>query len=107
MVIKTCELKKSGLVFESSMIQKYSIRFYKTCPICQAKISFKIEQKFFENASHYPFPHVFLHGNPIHALIAYVDKDHKVRGFESVKSVQLHRDSTTFTQLLQKWSDPF
>jgi hypothetical protein len=107
MVINTYEKKKSGFGLDVTLAHKHAIRFHKTCPICHEHISFSVEQRYFENANHFPFPHVHLHGNPMHAIIVYIDKNHQVRGFESVNSVQVHRDSTTFNQLLQKWSDPF
>ena len=107
MVLNTYNVKNTGFGLETAIVQKHAVRFHKTCPICHEQISFNVEQKYFENATHYPFPHVHLHGNPLHVLIAYIDKDHNVRGVDNATSVQLHRDSTTFNQLLQKWSDPF
>ena len=51
--------------------------------------------------------HLFLHGNPLHALLCQVNSELKVRNIGIIKSIEISRDSETFTQLLNKWTNPF
>ena len=77
------------------------------CPICQKKISFGVELGFLDNVKRYPYPHMILHGNPLHALIVYIDADFRIRGIETACSIEIQRNSETFSQIMKKWSNPF
>jgi hypothetical protein len=91
----------------TSIIPKKKIKFYHKCPICQKKIDIQVEKNRLDNVSKYPFPHIVIHGHPIHAIIVYVDKNLQIRGWEQAESIQFSRDSRTFGQILKKWSNPF
>ncbi|MHA1610968.1 MAG: hypothetical protein ACTSVZ_06840 [Promethearchaeota archaeon] len=65
------------------------------------------EPEIISSREFYPFPHIVLHGNPLHAIIAYIDADLKVRALESSPSIEILREGATFNSLLQKWSNPF
>ena len=86
---------------------KRPVRMSKICPICKHVVTFGVEEGFLKGVTEYPFPHVVLHGNPVHALIAYIDAHHKIRGVEACASIEVSRDQETFSQLLKKWSNPF
>ncbi len=86
---------------------KTTSKFARQCPQCGELITFGIEQQDLEAQKNFPFPHVILHGNPIHCLIVYVDANFKVRGTESASSIEITRDQATFGQLIKKWSNPF
>jgi hypothetical protein len=77
------------------------------CPVCNEKLPVGIERRVLENARQFPYAHVLLHGNPIHALIVYIDANMKVRSYEASESVEVRRDATTFSQIMKKWSNPF
>ena len=77
------------------------------CPICNKQIEFGVEQGFLEKVERYPYPHMILHGNPIHALIVYIDADFRIRGIETAQSIEIQRNSETFSQIFKKWSNPY
>ena len=77
------------------------------CPVCNKKIRFGVELGFLESVKRFPYPHIILHGNPIHALVVYIDADFRVRSIETVRSIEIQRDSDTFSQIVKKWSNPF
>ncbi len=49
------------------------------CKICKKSLTFEVPVK---ERPHYPFSFVFYHGQPVHALITYIDAHYKVRGSE-------------------------
>jgi hypothetical protein len=77
------------------------------CPICKNKIAFGVEKSLFADATQFPFAHVVLHGNPLHAMIVYLDANFSVRGVEQSNSIEVIKDQETFSQLIRKWSNPF
>ncbi|MHA1734011.1 MAG: hypothetical protein ACTSU5_18880 [Promethearchaeota archaeon] len=77
------------------------------CPVCGEAFSLGVEAGFLATVDRFPFPHVLLHGSPLHALVAYVDQNGDVRGVESTRSVEVLGDGPTFQELLAKWSNPF
>ncbi|MFW9878310.1 MAG: hypothetical protein ACFFG0_34950 [Candidatus Thorarchaeota archaeon] len=78
------------------------------CPLCSEKleigVEFIITQKI--NNEIY-FPHIHLHGNPLHALICYMNSELKIRNIGVIKSIEISRDSNTFAQLMKKWTNPY
>ncbi|QEE16317.1 hypothetical protein DSAG12_02147 [Promethearchaeum syntrophicum] len=87
-------------------IKKHSVLSQK-CPICKQEISFGVEHGFLEKVERYPYPHVILHGDPLHALIVYIDADFLIRGADTARSIEIHRNSNTFSQIIKKWSNPY
>ena len=67
------------------------------CPICNKKIQFGVEFGFLENAKRYPYPHMILHGNPLHALIVYIDADLRIRGIETAQSIEIQKNVEIFS----------
>ena len=81
-----------------------SLRLESTCEICHQSFKVHVSAVELANARRYPFAHLILHGNPIHALVVYVDKHGSVRGSESSQSIQIDRTSATFQELVKWWS---
>ncbi|MBD3353060.1 MAG: hypothetical protein GF364_16385 [Candidatus Lokiarchaeota archaeon] len=95
---------KENLDVESiKKYQKYDIK----CPICKKQVKVGVELGDIKAVEHFPFTHIFLHGDPIHALVVYIDKQFNVRGFEGCNSMSLQKESSVFQQILRKWSNPF
>ena len=86
---------------------KQTLKFSRKCPVCQKNISFGIEWSIIKDMKHFPFTHCVIHGNPLHIFIVYVDKELKIRGTETARSLEILRDGQTFAQLMVKWSNPF
>lgn len=89
----------------SEIKRAYKLSTY--CSICQKEIRFGVERRIIKNTKCFPYAHIILHGDPIHALIVYIDAEFKIRGVECAQSIEILRDSETFTQILKKWSNPF
>lgn len=78
------------------------------CPLCGKNLRVKIdleEIKRTSNDNGYPFPHLHLHGSPLHAMLCYVDKQGNVRTSGFVRSIAISRNSDTFQQLTKKFSN--
>jgi len=89
---------------------KQKVKSYCVCPYCKEKVEIGIEVNTLidlNNDSYFPYPHVYLHGKPLHAMICYVDKHLSVRGVEIVKSIEISRDGDTFAELMKKWTNPY
>jgi hypothetical protein len=99
-------LRSQSVPINQSEIKKHCDRIQK-CPICHEEIRFGVELGFLETIDRFPYPHVILHGNPLHILIVYIDADFRIRAVETVKSIEIQRNSDTFSQILKKWSNPF
>ncbi len=76
--------------------------------MCRKKISIGVELNITRkvNTDIY-FPHIHLHGDPLHALICYINSELKMRNFGVIKSIEISRDSQTFRQIMKKWTNPF
>ena len=79
-----------------------------TCPMCQQVIYLGVEVNILSqvSASIY-FPHIHLHGDPLHALICYINSELKLRNIGVIKNIEISRDSQTFAQLMRKWTNPY
>ena len=109
MVINSTSRNRS---FERKKIEllKQNAKNHHTCPLCGEKIEIGFERGVLSKISeddNYPFPHIHLHGNPLHAILCYVDKHSVVRGVGSVRSIEVSRDSDTFQQFMKKWSNAY
>jgi hypothetical protein len=78
-----------------------------TCPVCNQKMKINMDHRIFNEATLFPITHVVLHGNPLHALIVYLDANFRVRGEEGCSSIEVARNSDAFSQLVKIWSNPF
>lgn len=80
------------------------------CPKCNKEVKIGVELKVFKNLNslnNVYFPHIHLHGNPLHALLCYVNSEIKLRNIGIIESIEISRDSNTLKQLLEKWTNPF
>ena len=80
------------------------------CPKCNKEVKLGVElevvskQKILQNVY---FPHIHLHGNPLHALVCYVNSELKLRNIGIIESIEISRDSNTLRQFLKKWMNPY
>lgn len=77
------------------------------CPLCKKRIDIsfdfaKLEQDYGELKG--VIPHIILHGEPLHTMLCYVDKDMGVRGKGYAVSIGVSRDSNTYQQFTKLWS---
>ena len=96
---QTVSINLSELKRHSELSQK--------CPVCHKEIHFGVEHGILEKVNRYPYPHIILHGNPLHALVVYIDADFRIRGIETAQSIEIQRNSETFSQIIKKWSNPY
>lgn len=94
----------------NNQIIRKEVRNLHKCPICNKKIKIGIEKSILEvleDEESYPYPHLHIHGDPLHAVIFYIDRDLRVRSTSAIRSLEFSRDSHTFQELLKKWSNPY
>ncbi|MCP4762482.1 MAG: hypothetical protein GY870_11935 [archaeon] len=99
----TIEIKENSLLNTLKKGTKYQVK----CPICKESQKIGTELGYLRGVKDFPFAHIHLHGEPIHALIVYIDKQLAIRGTEGCDSIEINKDSKTFQQILKKWSNPF
>ncbi|MBA7476720.1 hypothetical protein ES707_12114 [subsurface metagenome] len=105
-------IKSTSRSFERKKIEliKQNAKNLHNCPLCGERIEIGIEKGVLSKVSedgNYLFPHIHLHGNPLHAILCYVDRHSVVRGVGYVRSIEISRDSDTFQQFIKKWSNPY
>ncbi|MFX1510233.1 MAG: hypothetical protein ACFFBR_08030 [Promethearchaeota archaeon] len=61
------------------------------CHGCQQDIKVTLPKAIIENADSYPVSHAYLHGDPAHVLIVYVDRQYLIRGTELSTTVTVER----------------
>ncbi|MHA1339126.1 MAG: V4R domain-containing protein [Promethearchaeota archaeon] len=62
------------------------------CKSCNTNIKFKLPEKILEGKTSFPVTYRYIHGNPIHSVTVYVDKDFKIRGIEHGDSLDLSKE---------------
>ncbi|MFX1375170.1 MAG: hypothetical protein ACFFA0_05105 [Promethearchaeota archaeon] len=98
-----------GKIKDKSIVKKNSDKLIR-CPKCNKEVKIGIELevikklKFLKNVN---FPHIYLHGEPIHALLCYLNSELKIRNIGIIESIEISRYSNTFMQFLEKWMNPF
>ncbi len=70
-----------------------TIRTY--CHGCEHDIDVTIQKIIIENANSYPVTHAYLHGDPPHVLVLYVDHQYLLRGTELSETVTVERSRKT------------
>ena len=81
---------------------KRNVKNIHKCPLCNEKIEVGIEIDTLINLNEknsFPYPHIHIHGNPLHAMLCYIDKNLTIRSKGVIKSIEISRDSTTFSHL--------
>ena len=89
---------------------KQNVKNIQVCPSCKEKFEIGIESNTLKELSEHEkflYPHIHLHGNPLHAMLCYIDKDLNVRSIDVIKSIEISRNYDTFKQLMMKWSNPY
>ena len=80
------------------------------CPYCKERFKIGIEKDTLDKLSkgnYFPYPHVHIHGNPLHAMLCYIDKQLVIRNICVINSIEISRNSETFQELMKKWANPF
>lgn len=78
------------------------------CPLCSEKITIGVGIDITEKGNtNIHFPHLHLHGDPLHAVICYINQELKVRNIGVIKSIEISRDSATFREFMKKWTNPY
>ena len=89
---------------------KKNVRNIHKCPLCNENVEVGVEHDMLmqlQEEGKFPYAHIHLHGNPLHAMLCYIDKDLAIRSTGVIKSIEISRDSTTFNHLIRKWSNPY
>ena len=66
-----------------------------TCPKCHQKLEVDIDPSIIENAHFWPVPYGYVHGDPMHVVIIYLDKQFKVRGLDVSEYVRVEAKKET------------
>ena len=85
---------------------KRNIKKKVKCPLCEEEIEMGIELNVLKKlnpAQYFHYPHIYLHGDPLHAIICYIDSELNIRNIGVIKSIEISRDHDTFRQLIRKW----
>jgi len=80
------------------------------CPKCGKEIKIGVELEVVNKLNslrNIYFPHIHLHGEPLHALLCYLNSELKVRNIGIIESIEISRDSVTFMRFLEKWMNPY
>ena len=87
---------------------KHTSKNYITCPLCHKKFTIGVEDFILKNKNkNMHLPHIHLHGNPLHALLCYTNSELEILNIGVIKSIEISRDSETFTQIMKKWTNPY
>lgn len=87
---------------------KKDVRFTVKCPVCHENIKLGVEAEILEKIHKkgiFPYPHLHLHGQPLHAMLVYIDKQHHIRNTGAIHSMEISRDANTLQQIMRKWSN--
>ena len=66
------------------------------CPFCGEQVKIGIELGTLErlkNDRRLPYPHLNIHGKPLHAMLCYIDTNLQVRNVGSIESIEIRLDS--------------
>ena len=78
------------------------------CPLCKEELIIGVEVSVMKQFnSSIQIPHIHLHGDPLHAVICYVNSGLKLANIGVIKSIEISRDAKTFSQLMKKWTNPY
>jgi hypothetical protein len=61
------------------------------CHACKQDVKVTLPKAIVENADSYPVSHAYLHGDPAHVLIVYIDRQYLIRGTELSDTVTVER----------------
>ncbi|MHA1282245.1 MAG: hypothetical protein ACTSQP_07010 [Promethearchaeota archaeon] len=79
---------------------KDSVKISHTCKLCMQEISFEITKKEYEQIEEFPIGKEFIHGDPPHKLILYLNKNLEVENFK-IEQV-INREGAFYSQELTK-----
>jgi predicted hydrocarbon binding protein len=59
------------------------------CTVCKKDVIFTVPSDLLANKVSFPYPFRYIHGDPIHSITIYLDKDFNIRGHEIGDSISL------------------
>lgn len=69
--------------------EKKQMIYYGKCTICGEEIEIIIPFDTLQTVQYYPFEYSFIHGDPPHGMLLYIDANWAIRGMELLKNVNL------------------
>lgn len=90
---------------EKENMKPISRKIFK-CPFCGLLIEIDVDHTSFTrcmNENHFLYPHLHVHGRPLHGALCYLDPNMAIRNIEIIRSIEIFRSSDIFQQLLNKW----
>ncbi len=69
--------------------QNKHMLYYGKCKICGTDVEIKIPFEILEKVEYFPFEYSFIHGEPPHGMLLYIDANWAIRGMELLKNVNL------------------
>ena len=89
---------------------KQNVKNFHICPFCNKKVENGIEMDDLNQLNkeeYFSYPHLHLHGKSLHGIFFYIDQNLGIRSIVVIKSIEIFRESKTFSQTIKKWSNPF
>lgn len=68
------------------------IRNQQKCPLCKKNFTISVKSgllKQIKKEMRFPYAHLHVHGNPLHAMLCYIDNDLRVRSIKIIKSIDI------------------
>ncbi|MGV9141843.1 MAG: hypothetical protein ACOC1X_02785 [Promethearchaeota archaeon] len=85
---------KSILELEKSGNKSHKIKNAHKCPACAETINISISSKLLsqiEKENKFPYTHLHIHGEPLHAMLCYIDSDLRVRSIKIIESLEIQK----------------
>jgi hypothetical protein len=83
-----------GLLFKKDK-EKKIVFYYGKCKICSEEIEIQVPFSVLESVEYYPFEYSFIHSDPPHGMLLYIDANWSIRGIEKLKNVSLGTIATS------------
>jgi len=99
-----------GIDVKSEKNMKLTNRKFFKCIHCGSLIEIELDNEVLKQSKEkgqFIIPHLHIHGNPLHGVLCYFDLNGDIRNIEVIKSISISRESNTFQQVLDKWSNYF
>ena len=77
-----------GLLYKKDKERKI-VSYYGKCKICNQEIEIHVPFEVLESVEYFPFEYSFIHNEPPHGLLLYIDANWSIRGIEKLKNVSL------------------
>jgi hypothetical protein len=85
---------KSILELEKSEKRSNRVKNSHKCPACNETINISVNSKLLskiEKENKFPYTHLHIHGEPLHAMLCYIDSDLRVRSIKIIESLEIQK----------------